>query len=320
MADATVVEAKKHLPINTDITWLARVSAFAIRGRAISGLCPTLQKLYYPGFRLDQLDHKKSTSSKKRALDGEVKPKKKARHVPIWILKKYGYRPRPNHNAATNNTAAMTGCRLDDEVAAVVEWVSWGVTIDILGALVATTRLSTLVVVATAHFPSLGSKLAHDIHKWMPQTKALVAWLMRMRWVPIAAQFLVGVSSWRLATKVDLVCVDTATGQFVLVENKVGYAYRKVSTGGYLSAPFGSMLDTVEHQQHLQLLGTLILFVEGIAVPRYRIAMPVILRYEFGPTPNLIAEPLAAWALEQRSLVRKDFEERCSSSSSASSG
>lgn len=76
-------------------------------------------------------------------------------------------------------------------------------------------------------------------------------------WTPVASEFKIWNEDWRVATAIDLLCVDVVRGLLILIELKNGFEgeeYGVHAVDKPLSAPLESLRDCPMHRHQLQLL------------------------------------------------------------------
>ena len=118
--------------------------------------------------------------------------------------------------------------------------------------------------------------IKRKLKKWSSSVYAFWRWVSLNKLLPVATQVAVGSEVLRLATSVDLVCLDKQ-GKVWLLETKLGFqTYLQRHTGKSLCAPFTNWNDCVAHQQQLQILGTKMLFEHTF--PDRKVAQSLIVR------------------------------------------
>lgn len=93
--------------------------------------------------------------------------------------------------------------------------------------------------------------------KLHPYTIRLVHFLIRQKWMPITGQLAVGCPRLRIGTAVDLICKDTQTNEYIVVELKCGFdRYYFHHTGKNMTRPFTNVQDSPYFQHQMQLAVT----------------------------------------------------------------
>lgn len=134
-------------------------------------------------------------------------------------------------------------------------------------------------------------KVSAPIKRNHYRTTLLLKWLCSMGWTPIASQVPVSSSSRKVATLVDLVCLDTC-GNYVLTEVKTGFAgYHDKGSGARLLPPFHEHTDCPDNQHMLQVLATRLLFLHTFDIPPERVRS-IVLRVE---DKRVVPTRMAIW-------------------------
>lgn len=223
------------------VLWDSQRKHFTINGKAVAGVHPTLQSLFYPNYSFH-------AARNRGAIAG-------TQHQPHTY---YG---------------RATGIRLDNSIETTVDRF-----------------------VETGQRPKLSKLTRQCAYFWQV--------CQQKGWVPIGSQIPVGCPTLRVATRVDAVCCEAATGNIVVLEIKSGYTYYKEGNG-MLSAPYTDHNNSPLNQHHLQLLLNKVLYQRTF--PRHIISHCYILRFE----AHLVdLHPLASWAVQHTEPFLRKIESK----------
>ena len=98
---------------------------------------------------------------------------------------------------------------------------------------------------------NFNKKYNDAMHPW---TKRILGYLvMQCRWYPIQCEFKVGDVTMRLATAIDVICVDPANGRLVFIELKTGHTDYFENSDGYMSKCLSFMRNSPLNWANVQL-------------------------------------------------------------------
>lgn len=167
------------------------------------------------------------------------------------------------------------------------------------------------------HGKKVGNRLDAQLETWAnqgvtpknptPRFQVIQRALTEKRWIPLRSQLAVGCRKARLATKIDLICLDEA-GRVVLVELKCGFDdYFDVQNQGCLEQPFDSVPVSYKNNAMLQLGFTLRLYHHTEHPYHHReCAGAFVLHVYENSEGDIVHEwlPLKAWAKNEDTLKR----------------
>lgn len=306
-------------PCEAEVYFNKKMKAFQCGARLLSGLCPTLKRLFYPDFdflkatkyNCDTVEVKMVSHQGSRKKKSKRKPK--TRVVPIWIAKKM-MADNTQQSLSVNSSSSSSsiiparnvnvGIRVDNEVKEIVKLCD--------------EEKVKFRTVYFACFPLLSEPIHDDIRAktlhWLPHTRALLKFLYNQKWEPSKAQFVVSDPTLGVATAMDLLCMDLANSRWIVVELKVGYDYAECAVkGSMMQHPFSKWDTSIRNQHHLQLLGTTLLFERSHSAAASLPILSVLIRFK---TPyvgsddvSLEVEALDSYALERKSTLLAVLQE-----------
>jgi hypothetical protein len=101
-----------------------------------------------------------------------------------------------------------------------------------------------------------------------PRTRNILRYIASKQWSIVGCQVPVACKNTRIATSIDIVCMDTSTQCFILVECKSGFdSYYEVGSGHHMQHPFHTWDDSPFHQHQLQVVSGKVLFVYTYDIP-----------------------------------------------------
>ena len=100
------------------------------------------------------------------------------------------------------------------------------------------------------------------LHPW---TKRILEYVIcQMKWFPIQCEYPVFDEDLRMATKMDLMCVDPATGELRFIELKTGYKATFENSDGRMSKCLRFMPNSPLNWANIQLTATVIMLLRQI--------------------------------------------------------
>jgi len=132
------------------------------------------------------------------------------------------------------------------------------------------------------------STIRAHMDKWSPSTLQIVDLFRRKQWIPVDAQVVVGCTTSRLATAIDIVARHFESNRLILIELKTGYDGTFVEyTGHNMLSPFSHLAATPRHFAWLQLTLTWMLWAETFPGRRIRHCDVMVLHVVQGREPTL---------------------------------
>jgi hypothetical protein len=243
--------------MRSEFKWSRRFRSFAHKQHPMRGVHPTLTRLFYPKYDYHRLAYGPTTATAAGKL---------TKH-------------RPGMRA---------GILVDTELKRIIQLrAKYNLSMAVFTTYASQAKFKTSAKASelTPRDLSLvGKRLSNAVYRlW--QT------FHRLNLTPKASQVPVGCIALRVATAVDVVCVDSQM-RHVIVEIKTGFAgYYLRHTGNQLKHITPAVHDSAANQHQLQLLLTTELYRRTF--PGHRIAAPVLLRVDALGVDVL---PLQAWA------------------------
>ena len=155
----------------------------------------------------------------------------------------------PNHKRNSKRTGIRRGTRVDREITQIVNALSHS-----------RVHLRDYL----AHYKQAphdwSVELRYHAKRMHAFTLSALTALAKKCLIPVHAQVPVCSISHKLATAVDVVCTDEATGHIVLVELKTGFQAYATKGNGAMRAPLAHMTNHPQNQHFVQLLVTKRLF------------------------------------------------------------
>lgn len=127
---------------------------------------------------------------------------------------------------------------------------------------------------AVAHVMRLGAQkgaaaFARECRTPDPCVLRVLSVCERQGWTPVASELPLWNEDWRVATAIDLLCVDVRRSRLVLVELKNGFEgeeYGPHATDARMRAPLDDLRDCPMHRHQLQLLAMRLMLSERYGV------------------------------------------------------
>ncbi len=99
-----------------------------------------------------------------------------------------------------------------------------------------------------------------EIHDF---TKRILLFISDRKWLPFLTEFPVFDEDIRMATSIDLVCLDIVTGKVIFLEFKTGYAGYFDKYNAYMRKSLSKLTNSPSNQAHIQLITSVLITMKS---------------------------------------------------------
>lgn len=120
-------------------------------------------------------------------------------------------------------------------------------------------------------------------------TRRILLFISERNWIPFISEFMVFDEDIRVATSIDLVCLDIATGKVIFLEFKTGYEGYFDRFTGYMRKSLSKLTNSPFNQAHVQLITSVLITMKSHRISVDEFEMYVIRVDNTCLSPNKIS-------------------------------
>ena len=94
-------------------------------------------------------------------------------------------------------------------------------------------------------------------------TRRILLFISARGWIPFISEFKTFDEDLRIATSIDLVCLDVATGKLIFLEFKTGYEGYFDRYTGYMRGALNKLTNSPSNQAHIQLITSVLITMKS---------------------------------------------------------